>query len=168
MTAKTIYTMRKSAMRMENINCNKESEKRRWSRDRQINIMVVSIAIAFLIPELSNGIFYLVFIINVYIKGSILPHEVGRLASAIYMVLLVLSFNFNFWVYCCMMKDFRRTVLRFFTFFYVKREFQRLRNLSSRRTSPRSSRSSTSNSTNYRLTTQLSIKSGDEVFLPSD
>ncbi|KAK3584460.1 hypothetical protein CHS0354_005261 [Potamilus streckersoni] len=166
LTAMTIYTMRKSAMKMENINCNKESGKRRWSRDRQINIMVVSIAIAFLIPELSNGIFYLVFIINEYISGEIFAHETSRLASAIYMVLLVLSFNFNFWVYCCMMKDFRRTVLRFFTLFYVKRGFERLRNLSSR-SSMRSSRSSTSNSTNYRLTIQLSVKS-DDVFVPND
>lgn len=166
MTAMTIYTMRKSATNMENINCNKESGKRRWSRDRQINIMVVSIAIAFLIPEFSNGILYLILIVNDYITGEILPHETLRLASAIYMVLLVLSFNFNFWVYCCMMKDFRRTVIRFFTFFYVKQGFQRLRSLSSR-SSVRSSRSSTSNSTHFRLTTQMSLK-GDDVFLPND
>ncbi|KAL3836141.1 hypothetical protein ACJMK2_021590 [Sinanodonta woodiana] len=167
MTAITIYTMRKSTMNIANINSNKESGKRRWLRDRQINFMAVSIAIAFLIPEFSNGIFYLVFIVNVYINGRILPHETGRLASAIYMVLLVVSFNFNFWVYCCMMKDFRRTVIRFLTFFYVKQGFQRLRSLSSRRSSTRSSRSSTSNSTRYRLTTQMSVKS-DDVFIPSD
>ncbi|KAL3836142.1 hypothetical protein ACJMK2_021591 [Sinanodonta woodiana] len=166
MTAVTIYTMRKSTIKIENFNCNKESGKRRWSRDRQINIMVVSIAIAFLIPEFSNGIFYIIFIVKEYISGEILPHEINRLASAIYMVLLVVSFNFNFWVYCCMMKDFRRTFLRFLTFFYVKLGFQRLRSLSSR-SSMRSSRSSTSNSTKFRLTTQLSVKS-DDVFLPND
>ncbi|KAL3836136.1 hypothetical protein ACJMK2_021585 [Sinanodonta woodiana] len=166
MTAMTIYTMRKSTIKMENINCNKESGKRRWSRDRQINIMVVSIAIAFLIPEFLNGIFYIILIVKEYISGEILPHEIIRLASAIYMVLLVVSFNFNFWVYCCMMKDFRRKVLRFLTFFYVKQGFQRLRSLSSR-SSMRSSRSSTSNSTKFRLTTQLSVRS-DDVFLPND
>ncbi|KAL3836155.1 hypothetical protein ACJMK2_021601 [Sinanodonta woodiana] len=139
MTAMTIYTIRKSTMKMENINCNKESGKQRWSRDRQINIMVLCTAIAFLIPEISNVIIYLIDIVKEYISGKILSHETGRLAFAIYTVLLVVSFNFNFWVYCCMMKDFRRTVLQFLTFLYVKLGFQRLRSLSSR-SSMRSSR----------------------------
>ena len=86
---------------------NRSMVERRHNWNRRMSIIVSTIVIAFLIPEVPYGIFLLITLIQVHSGKSIMPLTVNRRFHAIYEILLVLSFHANFWIYTVLNKRFR-------------------------------------------------------------
>ena len=86
---------------------NSSMVERRHDWNRRMSIIVSTIVIAFLIPELPYGIFLLITLTHVHSGNSIMPLIVNRGFHAGYEILLVLSFHANFWIYTVLNKRFR-------------------------------------------------------------
>ena len=85
---------------------NKSMVERRHG-NRWISIMVSTIVIAFLIPEVPCGIFLLITLTQIHSGTKIMPLSINRGFHAGYEILLVLSFQANFWIYRALNKRFR-------------------------------------------------------------
>ena len=85
---------------------NKSMVERRHG-NRWISIMVSTIVIAFLIPEVPYGIFLLITLTQIHSGTKIMPLSLNRGFHAGYKILLVLSFQANFWIYRALNKRFR-------------------------------------------------------------
>ena len=85
----------------------KSMVEHRHNWNRRMSIIVSTIVIAFLIPEVPYGIFLLITLIQVHSGNSIMPLTVNRGFHASYEILLVLSFHANFWIYTILNKRFR-------------------------------------------------------------
>ena len=86
---------------------NSSMTERRHKWNRRMSIIVSTIVIAFLIPEVPYGIFLLITLVQIHSGNSIMPLKVNRGFHAGYEILLVLSFHANFWIYTVLNKRFR-------------------------------------------------------------
>ena len=86
---------------------NKSMVERRRDWNRRMSIIVSTIVIAFLIPEVPYAIFLLITLIQIHSGNKIMPLSVNRGFHAGYEILLVLSFHANFWIYTVLNKRFR-------------------------------------------------------------
>ncbi|XP_053403531.1 sex peptide receptor-like [Mercenaria mercenaria] len=141
----------------------------RSARDKIITYTAAFIVLMFLIPELPHGIYRLVFLVFKH-EGNYngIPPFHNHIIICVYEIVLTISFNANFWIYCFMMRDFRHKVLKLLTCGAFKRGLARLRSLSmSSRGSVRTtlSRSSSNASRNrvFSRTTSLHSTASENV-----
>ncbi|KAH3806801.1 hypothetical protein DPMN_135128 [Dreissena polymorpha] len=132
LTTKTLITLHKAQRRASSI-MSKSTNKKRSSRDRIITITAVLIVICFLVPEVPYGIYKLYTLIDIYRPTSVkLGIETHHIMFSVYEIALIVSFHANFWIYCTMMCDFRRSVINVFTLGCFKRyNFKRRQSLNS-------------------------------------
>ena len=88
--------------------------ERRQNWNRRMSIIVTTIVIAFLIPEIPYGIFLLYSVVRVHSGKRIMSLQANRAFHAVYEILLVLSFHANFWIYTILNKRFRSELKRTF------------------------------------------------------
>ncbi|XP_052216646.1 sex peptide receptor-like [Dreissena polymorpha] len=132
LTTKTLITLQKAQRRASSI-ISKSTNKKRSSRDRIITITAVLIVICFLVPEVPYGLYKLYALIDIYRPTSVkLGIETHHIMFSVYEIALIVSFHANFWIYCTMMCDFRRSVINVFTLGCFKRyNFKRRQSLNS-------------------------------------
>ena len=94
--------------------CNSSMKAKRQNWNRRMTIIVTTIVIAFLIPEIPYGIFLLYTVIRVHSGKHIMTLEANRIFHAVYEIVLVLSFHANFWIYTILNKRFRSELARMF------------------------------------------------------
>ena len=87
--------------------------RKKTEQFRMLTKTVVAIVVIFLVPELPDGLFYLVTVSLGHSDRAILPLKVNRLVHCIYEMMMVLSFHLNFWVYCLLIRNFRSCIKRF-------------------------------------------------------
>lgn len=107
LTALMICRLRSSTSQVSRKESSKSVVDRRHDWNRRMTVIVSTIVIVFLIPEIPYGIFLLCTVIQVHSKEEIMPLNVNRAFHAGYEILLVLSFHANFWIYTVLNKRFR-------------------------------------------------------------
>ena len=80
---------------------------RRHDWNRRMSVIVSTIVIAFLIPEVPYAIFLLITLVHSHSGKNIMPLNVNRVFHAVYEILLILSFHTNFWIYTVLNRRFR-------------------------------------------------------------
>ena len=86
---------------------NRRSAERRNDWNRRLSIIVSTIVIVFLIPEIPYGIFELYTVLRKHYGKKIMNLHTNRAFHAVYEILLVFSFHANFWIYTVLNKGFR-------------------------------------------------------------
>jgi len=88
-----------------------EQVTRRENENRRITIIVISVVIVFLIPEIPYGVFLLASVIGQHTK-AVFDLEKNRAIHAAYELLLVISFHANFYIYTFLNRRFREGLKR--------------------------------------------------------
>ncbi|KAL4220716.1 hypothetical protein ACF0H5_021112 [Mactra antiquata] len=167
LTTKTLVELKRAQRRVSTMS-HKSNSSSRFNRDRIITITAILIVVCFLIPELPHGIYKLVLVILLHNRDfDTLPPFENHVIVCIYEFLLIISFNVNFWIYCTMMHDFRRTIVRLVTCGMIKlrKGASRIRSFSQSSRKSILSRSS-SNGSRHRVfsrTTSLHSTTSDNV-----
>ena len=128
LTSVTIKELRQTQKRVSN---SITRNARRSSRSKTFTNTAALIVLFFLIPELPHGMYRLVFLIYMHMGNydTITPEE-NHIIICVYELALTISFSANFWIYCCMMRDFRYRVYKIISCGVFKRGLGRLRSLS--------------------------------------
>lgn len=166
----TLITILKLATAQKRVStmAHRSRSANRSARDKIITYTAALIVVFFLLPEFPHGVYKLVFVIYKHSSGSI-PAYYNHIIISIYELFLTVSFCANFWIYCCMMRDFRRKLLELITCGSIKLSFDRLRSFSasSKRGSVRTtlSRSSSNASRNrvFSRTTSLHSTASENI-----
>ena len=83
------------------------TSKAKNSENRRLSLIVVTLVIVFLIPEVPYGLYLLIFTCYQHAGKKLMTLETNRILHNVYEVLLLLSFHANFWIYTVMNKRFR-------------------------------------------------------------
>jgi len=83
-----------------------EQVTRRENENRRITIIVIPVVIVFLIHEIPYGVFLLASVIGKHTK-AVFDLEKNRAIHAAYDLLLVISFQANFYIYTFLNRRFR-------------------------------------------------------------
>ena len=114
-TVMMIYCLFSATAQLRNGNkTTKGSIQRRDDLNRRLSIIVSTIVIVFLIPEIPYGIFQLYTVIRMHAGKTILDLHTNRAFHAVYEILLVFSYHANFWVYTILNKTFRSELKKTF------------------------------------------------------
>jgi len=85
---------------------NEEKINKRALESRRISAIVVIVVIVFLIPEVPHMIFLIVFMSRHHTDASTSLHT-NRTVTCVYELLVICTFNANFWIYLAMNRKFR-------------------------------------------------------------
>ena len=85
---------------------NEEKINKRALESRRISAIVVTVVIVFLIPEVPHMIFLIVFMSRHHTDASTSLHT-NRTVTCVYELLVICTFNANFWIYLAMNRKFR-------------------------------------------------------------
>lgn len=107
LTALMIFRLFSALSQVRSEGWNASMVDRRLEWNRRMSIIVSTIVIAFLIPEVPYAIFLLITLIHIHSGKQIMPLKVNRAFHAGYEILLVLSFHANFWIYTVLNRRFR-------------------------------------------------------------
>ncbi|XP_060579359.1 sex peptide receptor-like [Ruditapes philippinarum] len=124
----TIFTvlfikhLRGGARNFQNADKNSPQTLKRRVENRRISTIVIGIVVVFLIPEIPYGVFLLYHAIDkATTNGDNSNLEVNRGIHMGYELLLVLSFNANFYIYTFLNRKFRKCLKR--TYLYPLQRF---------------------------------------------
>ncbi|XP_053379810.1 uncharacterized protein LOC128548573 [Mercenaria mercenaria] len=108
-----IKHLRLGTRNLRRIDSNASQVLKRKEENRRISIIVTAIVIVFLIPEIPYGIFLLYSAVQkTVIKEKYFHLETNRAIHMAYEILLVLTFNANFYIYTFLNKKFRKCLYR--------------------------------------------------------
>lgn len=107
LTILMICHLRRATSQVMREGSSKSMVDRRRAWNKRMTVIVSTIVIVFLIPEIPYGIFLLFTVMQEIWKNKIMPLYVNRAFHAGYEILLVLSFHANFWIYTILNKRFR-------------------------------------------------------------
>lgn len=115
-TAIMVNMMRKTTKKMKDSQmiANKANLHRRSVESKRITCIVVAVVIVFLIPEIPYGVFLMVQLSLKHSGKRLLLLKTSREIICAYEILLVLSFQANFWIYLIMNRRFRKGLARTF------------------------------------------------------
>ncbi|KAL4221225.1 Substance-K receptor [Mactra antiquata] len=113
-TFSMIGHMREASKRMQESKMitNQVNIDRRNMESKRITVIVLAVVVVFLIPEVPFGIFLLLTSVYRQQSHSLLEKELNRKVICAYEILLVLTFQANFWIYVAMNRKFRRGLWR--------------------------------------------------------
>ena len=108
-TALFIKHLRSGTRNLQKMDRNSTQITKRKEENRRISIIVTGIVVVFLIPEIPYGVFLLYSAIEKTVSnGENFILEVNRSIHMGYELLLLLSFNANFYIYTFLNKKFRK------------------------------------------------------------
>lgn len=154
LTVKTLRGLAKARRRVSSMVPGMPSQ--RSARDRVITVTATLVVIVFLIPEMPYCVYRTAFVIKKHLNDPFTTFQ-NHVLLCVYEYVLIVSFHCNFWIYCIMMRDFRRAIKQLTICGVLKRGMSRLRSFS------RSSRSSVSGSVVTTVSRTSSIASRHRI-----
>ena len=116
LTVLMILKMKQTEERLQesHLITNQKILKRRAAQNRRISVIVITVVIIFLVPEIPYGIFLLISVSLKHSGKELMDLDKNRAFHCAYEILLVLNFHANFWVYVAMNRKFRSGLKRTF------------------------------------------------------
>jgi len=110
LTALLINAMRRAQDRRQLLlKQNRRSESRRLAESNWTTLMLVAVVGVFLVVELPLAIMLILLIVNNTFEMNLLDNDSNEVATLFINMVIVLSYPFNFVIYCTMSRQFRST-----------------------------------------------------------
>ncbi len=115
LNALLIHAMRSAqARRKQLLMQNRKSESKKLKDSNCTTLMLIAVVGVFLLVELPSGIFFIMFIIENTLEVKLMVDGTQGIASLFINLFILLSYPFNFFIYCGMSRQFRETFKRLF------------------------------------------------------
>lgn len=116
LNALLIRTMRQAQLRRRLLlRQNKKSESKKLADSNCTTLMLVAVMSLFLVVELPLGVILILFSIQNTLKINIMEQGTLTLLTTLFNTCILVSYPFNFMIYCAMSRQFRETFKRIFT-----------------------------------------------------
>jgi hypothetical protein len=110
LTALLISAMQRAQRRRELLlKQNRRSESRRLAESNWTTMMLVAVVVVFLVVEIPLAVVLILLIVNNTFDVEIVDRSANDMATLFINTLIMLSYPFNFVIYCGMSRQFRST-----------------------------------------------------------